>query len=112
MAWVLNTNTLGTTVVVVWRTSWWTFITSYCNNCLNLSLTNGQQLNKCPTCWQYEQVVVLATRFPPETNLWCGTCDLSPRLDTNLIGQESCGYVIPCRTTKGVARGSIFKNVV
>jgi len=73
---------------------------------LNLSSTNGQQLNKCPTCWQYEQVIILASWFLLEIDLWCKTCDLSPRPNIDLIGQMPCGYVIPCRTIVGVVQGS------
>ncbi len=52
MVWVPNIYTLANTIVVVGKTGWWTFITSSLNNCLNLSSTKGQQLNKCPTYWQ------------------------------------------------------------
>jgi len=40
-----NTYTLGNVVVMVRIIRSWTFITSSLNNCINLSLTKGQQLN-------------------------------------------------------------------
>jgi hypothetical protein len=106
MVWVPNTYTMGIIVVVVGRTCWWVFMTSSLKNYLNLSSTNGQHLNKCPTYWQYEQVTVLAPWFPLEKGLWCETCDLSFRPGTDLINQVPCGYVTPCLTTVGVAQGS------
>jgi hypothetical protein len=96
MAWVPNTNTLGTIVVVVERIGWWTFITSSLNNYLNLSSTNRQQLNICPTYWQYEQVDVPTPWFAPKIGRWCGTCDLSC-CNPNIASTMKCELQGPMR---------------
>jgi hypothetical protein len=110
MAWVPNIDTLGTVFVVIGRTCWWAFITSSFYNFHNPSSTNGQRLNMCPTCWQYEQVIILAPWFPFETGLWCGTCDLSLGLDIDLTCQVLYGYVTPCRIIVGVVWSSTCSN--
>jgi hypothetical protein len=63
-------------------------------------------LNRCPTYWQYEQVIIPTPWYLPETSLWCESCDLSPWLSIDLIGQVHCWYVISYRTTVGCVWGS------